>query len=370
MAFIDYEKAFDSIHTSSMIEAITNQGVDQPTVDTLAHMYNMATSRIKMHEKSDPFRIGKGVRQGDTISPKLFTATLEESFRKIDWNGAGIAIDDKILTNLRYADDVAKFGSNAAALQTSLDRGNEETKKIGLKMNIGKCGVMFNQFCTEGPIEVEGRTMEKINKFVYLGQEINAKGDFDGEISRRIKLSWAAFNKFRSIFLSKIPLCLKRKLFDQCILPVMTYGCQTWVLTQAQLRRLQVTQRKMERLMLGITIMDKIRNASIREKTRITDVAAHCKRLKWKFAGSIARSPEKWAADVLNWKPDGKRRRGRPKPRWEDEIVKLAGENWKNKAQDKMAWSKLGETFVQQWTDNTSRNSNVQFLNTCGSAPN
>src|SRR5277367_1321140 len=79
MAFIDYEKAFDSIKTSSMIEAITKQGVDQPIVDTLNNFYQSATSRIRLHDTSDNFRIGKGVRQGDTISPKLFTATLEDA---------------------------------------------------------------------------------------------------------------------------------------------------------------------------------------------------------------------------------------------------------------------------------------------------
>src|SRR5579863_1105738 len=94
MAFIDYEKAFDSIRTSSMIKAITNQGVDQPIVDTLDNIYHSATSCIRLHATSDFFRIGKGVRQGDTISPKLFTATLEEAFKKVDWNGAGLPIND------------------------------------------------------------------------------------------------------------------------------------------------------------------------------------------------------------------------------------------------------------------------------------
>ena len=222
MAFIDFEKAFDSIKTSSMIKAITNQGVDQHIVDTLSNIYHSATSRVCLHEASDYFRIGKGVRQGDTISPKLFTATLEEAFRNIQWENIGIPIDDKMLTNLRYADDVAKFGRTPLDLQRAINRGSEETKQIGLKMNIGKCSVMFNDFCDEDSIEIDGQPLEKMNKFVYLGQEINTKGDFDGEISRRIQLSWAAFSKFRSIFISRLPLCLKRKLLDQCILPVMT----------------------------------------------------------------------------------------------------------------------------------------------------
>jgi len=191
-------------------------------------------------------------------------------------------------------------------------------------MNIGKCAVMFNDFCDNHRIEIGGQEFQ-VDNFVYLGQEINAKEDFSGEISKRIQLSWAAFTKFRTIFTSKLPLCLKKKLFNQCILPVMTYGCQTWVLRKAQFHRLQVTQRKMERIMLGITLLDKVRNTSIRDKTKITDVAAFCKKLKWEFAGQIARGPGNWTTDLLNWTPEGKRGRGRPRPGWEDEIIKKTG---------------------------------------------
>jgi hypothetical protein len=352
MAFIDYEKAFDSIKTSSMIRAISTQGVDESIVQTLNSIYQTATARIRLHETSDPFPIQKGVRQGDTISPKLFTATLEDAFGKINWDNLGISLNGHHLTNLRYADDVVEFAQNIPNLETAILRSDKCTKEVGLKMNIKKCVTMCNDFCTKHPVIIEGQEIPNVEKFIYLGQEINTKGDFSGEISRRIQLSWAAFNKFKGIFTSKIPLCLKRKLYNQCILPVMTYGCQTWVLTQAQLNRLQVTQRKMERIMLGITLMDKVNNSIIRAKTRLTDVAVFCKKIKWNFAGKIARHNNRWTK-IFDWIPDGKRKRGRPRARWEDEIIKIAGPNWSIKAQDGQTWNTLGETFIQQWIDNT-----------------
>ena len=128
-----------------------------------------------------------------------------------------------------------------------------------------------------------------------------------------------------------------------------TYGCQVWVLTKAQLQRLQVTQRS--------NIIGQNQEYLHSKKTNVTDVAAFCKKLKWEFAGKISRTAGKWTLDVLNWTPEGKRGRGRPRPRWEDEIKKMAGENWKKIAKDKKAWSNLGETFMQQWID-ASPNSN------------
>ena len=64
---------------------------------------------------------------------------------------------------------------------------------------------------------------------------------------------------------TKMPICLKRKITNEVFLPAMTYGSETWSLTKKQRKRLAVTQRNMERSMLGITRKDK-RNEWIREK--------------------------------------------------------------------------------------------------------
>ncbi|XP_028178380.1 uncharacterized protein LOC114365882 [Ostrinia furnacalis] len=53
------------------------------------------------------YRLERGVRQGDTISPKLFNAALENIFKELDWTSKGIIIDGERLNNLRFADDIA-----------------------------------------------------------------------------------------------------------------------------------------------------------------------------------------------------------------------------------------------------------------------
>ncbi|CAH2235721.1 jg1537 [Pararge aegeria aegeria] len=55
------------------------------------------------------------------------------------------------------------------------------------------------------------------------------------------------------------------------------------------IRRLRVTQRAMERAMLGVSLRDQIRNEEIRRKTRVTDIAQRVAKLKWQWAGHIAR---------------------------------------------------------------------------------
>ena len=112
------------------------------------------------------------------------------------------------------------------------------------------------------------------------------------EINRRVKMGWSAFGKLSTILKGKIPLCLKRKVFDQCILPVMTYGCKTWNLSSKIAQELKAAQRGMERCMLGISKRDRQRNKEIKAQTKVSDIVVRVKKLKWNWAGHVARKQD------------------------------------------------------------------------------
>ncbi|CAH2234105.1 jg1184 [Pararge aegeria aegeria] len=72
------------------------------------------------------------------------------------------------------------------------------------------------------------------------------------------------------------------------------------------IRRLRVTQRAMERAMLGVSLRDQIRNVEIRRRTRVTDIAQRVAKLKWQWAGHILvvrRKYGRWGPKVLEWQP-------------------------------------------------------------------
>ena len=98
MAFIDYEKAFDSVETQSVLNALHQQGVEREYIEVLKDIYTDCTTKVMLHKESEEIPIKKGVRQGDTISPKLFTACLESIFRSLHWENKGININEKGLT--------------------------------------------------------------------------------------------------------------------------------------------------------------------------------------------------------------------------------------------------------------------------------
>ena len=271
LAFIDYEKAFDSVETWSILDGLDEARVDSRYTRTIRYVYKNATSCVKLHKSTDKFKIGRGVRQGDTISPKLFTTSLESVFQKLDWNEMGININGKFLNHLRFADDIILIAADLDQLQTMMNQLHQESSKIGLKMNLSKTKVMTN-IDDDAVIKVGDDVIERVDSYIYLGHKLKLGLDNQtAEVKRRIGLGWAAFGKLRLIFKSKMNNSLKRKVFDSCVLPVLTYGAETLTLTKAS-EKLRVTQRAMERSMLGISLRDKMTNQWIRQQTKVVDV--------------------------------------------------------------------------------------------------
>ena len=62
------------------------------------------------------------------------------------------------------------------------------------------------------------KNLEIVDEYIFLGQLHSTKDTLLCETNRRIKMGWSAFDRLNYIFKESIPLCLKSKVFDQCVL--------------------------------------------------------------------------------------------------------------------------------------------------------
>ena len=90
-------------------------------MNILVNICKDSTATLVLHKKSSNLPIKKGVRQGDTTSPMLFTACLEEVFKLFDWEGLGVRINGEYLSNLRFADDIVIFNKYGDELQQMIE---------------------------------------------------------------------------------------------------------------------------------------------------------------------------------------------------------------------------------------------------------
>ena len=133
----------------------------------------------------DWFQIGKGVCQGCILSPCLFNSYAEYIIRNtgLDEAQAGIKIARRNINNLTYADDPTLMAESEEELKSLLMKVKEESKKVGLKLNIQKTKIMAS-----GPItswQIDGQI---VTDFIFWGSKITAGGDCSPEIKRRLVL--------------------------------------------------------------------------------------------------------------------------------------------------------------------------------------
>ena len=120
---------------------------------------------------------------------------------------------------------------------------------------------------------------------------------------------------------------------DTHILPVMIYAAEIWTLSDAQLESLAVAQRKMERQMIGVSLLDHKTNTWIREHTHIEDIRDKITESKHRWAGHVARFKDnRWTSRVTLSQPRWFNRGiGRPSLRWRDDLVRKNGSLWMRK---------------------------------------
>ena len=101
-----------------------------------------------------------------------------------------------------------------------------ESEKVGLKLNIQKTKIMASGSIASW--EIDGKTVETVADFIFLGSKITANGDCSHEIKRRLLLGRKVRTNLDSILKSRdITLPAKVRLVKAMVFPVVMYGCDS-----------------------------------------------------------------------------------------------------------------------------------------------
>ena len=146
---------------------------------------------------------------------------------------AEIKIAGRNINNLRYADDTTLMAESEEELKSFLMKVEEESEKVGLKLNIQKTKIMSSGPITSG--QIDGETVETVADFIFGGSQISADGDCSHEIKRCLLLGRKVMTNLGSIFKSKdITLSTEVHLVKAMVFPVLMYGCESWTVKKAE----------------------------------------------------------------------------------------------------------------------------------------
>ena len=146
---------------------------------------------------------------------------------------AGIKIAGRNVNNLRYADDTTLMAESEEELKSLLMKVKDESKKVGLKLNIQKTTIMAS-----GPItswQIDGEIVETVADFIFWGSKITADSDCSHEIKRCLPLGRKVMTNLHCILKSRdITLSTKVHLVKAMVFPVVLYGCESWTIKKAE----------------------------------------------------------------------------------------------------------------------------------------
>ena len=167
---IDSAKAFDSVDHNKLWKILKEMGIPDNLTWLLRNLYAGQEAAVRTgHGTTDWFQIGKGVHQGCILSPCLFNLYEEYIMRNagLEEAQAGFKIARRNINNLRYADDTTLMAESEEELKSLLMKVKEESKKVGLKLNIQKTKIMASSPITSW--QTEGESMETVTDFILLG---------------------------------------------------------------------------------------------------------------------------------------------------------------------------------------------------------
>ena len=324
--FIDYSKAFNTVNHEKMIECLKTTDIDQSDIALIANLYWEQDTKIRIgNDMSESLKIKRGVTQGCVLSPSLFNLYTEHIFRQID-ELQGVKIGGRNINNLRYADDTVLLAETEEDLQKIVDQVKRESESFGLLMNAKKkTKTMVFSKSSNPPntrIHIEGKLIEKVQTFTYLGALMTEVGRSEKEIKIRINIAKRTFQQKSKLLTSHdLSYATKMRLVKCYIWATFLYGCETWTLTESIEKKITAFEMWIYRRISRIPWTDKVTNQHVLQEINIksTELVQMIRTRKVKFYGHVRRH-DSLQRVILEGKVEGKRGRGRKRTSWTDNI--------------------------------------------------
>ena len=235
-AFVDYKKAFDFVNRDIIWYKLIKLGVRGKMLNIIQSMYSSVKSKVKYNnELSNDFDSYLGVRQGECLSPFLFSMYINDIEEEFYLHGSeGIDVGSIKLFLLLYADDMTIFAETAEGLQKGLDILESYCNRWKITVNTEKTKIMVFRKGGILPRNLRffynNQEIEIVRSFSYLGIVFTPGGSFSNAQTTLAGQAQKAVFKLNSYLYKFADLTPRHvlDLFDKLVTPILCYCSEVW----------------------------------------------------------------------------------------------------------------------------------------------
>ena len=262
---VDLRKGFDSLPRPLLFDVLRWLGVPPAIMSIIEQLHSDVVGKVKGCADAASFRAHRGVRQGCCLGPMMFNLAYEALINKANLDqveGLGVhliqtpGIDGVQIpeydagstrcTNLRYADDLVLIAHTPEAITAALSRLTSILHPLGVFISDTKtkgawlAGKPDNPGCAY----LNGTELETVDKFVYLGSVFQDPSVFEGgltseDATNAVRRGTKALNGLRPLLRRRAtPFAFKVKMVRACVIPALTYGCESWRIDESTVNRM------------------------------------------------------------------------------------------------------------------------------------
>ena len=230
-------------------------------------------------------------------------------------------------SRLLFAHDLVLLFSPESGLQRAVNSFEDACDTAGMKISTAKTEALH---LSRNPghcvLQVNGATLKQVDKFKYLGVALASDGTQDEELDTQIGKVNAVMRALHYSVVRKREVSKKAKLsiFKTAFVPILTYGHESWVMTERVRSRVQASEMRFVRRIEGVTLFNKVRSCEIRKSLNIEPLLLRIERSQLRWFGHVSRTPqERLPKHSLLAKANRRRPVGRYKTRWTTFIENL-----------------------------------------------